>query len=89
MTNDYISRADAMAVAQYSKDPVEGIRNLPGVQFIRCAECQYSRELNRADHVENKYVEGCVWCMERSDGVFRNGGCSEGLPRKENGDAQG
>lgn len=80
--NDYISRADALSVAQYSKNPVEGIQNLPGVQFTRCAECRYSRELNRDDPVERKFVEGCVWCTERSDGVFRSGGCSEGLPRE-------
>lgn len=31
---DLISRADALAVARYSKDPVEGIENLPSVESV-------------------------------------------------------
>lgn len=40
---DLISRADALAVARYSKDPVEGIENLPSVDavaVVRCYECK-------------------------------------------------
>lgn len=37
-----INRDDALAVAKYSKDPVEGIKHLPAVDavpVVRCGEC--------------------------------------------------
>ena len=34
MTKDLISRADALAVAMHSKDPVEGIKNLPAADAV-------------------------------------------------------
>lgn len=32
--DDLISRADALAVVMHSRDPVEGIRALPGVVIV-------------------------------------------------------
>ena len=42
--DELISRADALAVAMHSKDPVEGIKNLPAadaVEVVRCKECKH------------------------------------------------
>ena len=39
-----INRDDALAVAKYSKDPVEGIKNLPAVDavtVVRCKNCKW------------------------------------------------
>ena len=45
MNNDLINRGDALAVAQYSTDKVEGIKNLPAaadaVEVVRCKDCKY------------------------------------------------
>lgn len=42
---ELISRSDAIAVAMYSKDPVEGIKNLPTVEpaaeVVRCKDCKW------------------------------------------------
>lgn len=39
-----INRDDAIAVAKYSKDPVEGIKRLPAVDavpVVRCKDCKH------------------------------------------------
>lgn len=34
-----ISKTDALAVARFSKDPAEGIENLPAIDLVHCEEC--------------------------------------------------
>jgi hypothetical protein len=44
-----INRDDAIAVAMHSKDPVEGIKNLPAVdavEVVRCKNCRYWQDNN-------------------------------------------
>ena len=39
-----INRDDAIAIAKYSKDPAEGIKNLPAVdavEVVRCRDCKW------------------------------------------------
>lgn len=45
---DYIDRGDALAVARYSKNPVEGIENLPSVDLV-ASELLAQSEEARAD----------------------------------------
>ena len=57
------------------------------VPVIRCKDCSYCRELRRNDPYENRYIEGCLWCMNISEGVMPDDYCSN-AKRKEsiNGD---
>ena len=57
---------------------------------IRCKDCSYCRELSRElsralrrnDPYENRYIEGCMWCMNISEGVMPDDYCSS-AKRKE------
>lgn len=53
------------------------------VPVIRCKDCSYCRELRRNDPYENRYIEGCMWCMNISEGVMPDGYCSS-AKRREN-----
>ena len=66
-------------------DFVNSIPAVDAVQVVRCKDCQKSRPLKRKDPFENKFVDGCIWCMEHGDGVFEDGFCSYG--ERRNGDA--
>lgn len=48
------------------------------VVVTRCKDCRNHRELNRKDRLESGYAEGVLWCMNRSDGVWADGFCSDG-----------
>ena len=63
------------------------LQNAPAVDavlVVRCKDCQKSRPLKRKDPFENKFVDGCIWCMEHGDGVFEDDYCSYG--ERRNGD---
>lgn len=51
-------------------------------KIVRCRDCQWARPLNRKDRYEDAFVEGCIWCRERQDGVMPDDYCSDGK-RKE------
>ena len=60
------------------------IRAIPIVDAVvvtRCKDCRNHRELNRKDRLESGYAEGVLWCMNRSDGVWADGFCSDGEPK--------
>lgn len=52
------------------------------VVVTRCKDCRNHRELNRKDRLESGYAEGILWCMNRSDGVWADGFCSDGEPKE-------
>lgn len=52
------------------------------VVVTRCKDCRNHRELNRKDRLESGYAEGVLWCMNRSDGVWADGFCSDGEPKE-------
>lgn len=61
------------------------IRAIPIVDAVvvtRCKDCRNHRELNREDRLESGYAEGVLWCMNRSDGVWADGFCSDGKPKE-------
>lgn len=61
------------------------IRAIPIVDAVvvtRCKDCRNHRELNRKDRLESGYAEGVLWCMNRSDGVWSDGFCSDGEPKE-------
>lgn len=61
------------------------IRDIPIVDAVvvtRCKDCRNHRELNRKDRLESGYAEGVLWCMNRSDGVWADGFCSDGEPKE-------
>ena len=65
--DELISRADALAVAMHSKDPVEGIKNLPAadaVEVVRCKDCIYAREMDKYE--KQLYLDECVGCTRIS-----------------------
>lgn len=60
------------------------IEKAPAVDAVvvtRCKDCRNHRELNRKDRLESGYAEGVLWCMNRSDGVWADGFCSDGEPK--------
>lgn len=61
------------------------IRAIPIVDAVvvtRCKDCRNHRELSRKDRLESGYAEGVLWCMNRSDGVWADGFCSDGEPKE-------
>lgn len=67
----YVSAATLMAIPAADVVPV-----------TRCKDCRNHRELNRKDRLESGYAEGVLWCMNRSDGVWADGFCSDGEPKE-------
>ena len=53
------------------------------VRVVRCADCKESRELRRNDPTEDRYVEGCLWCMGHGHGVLPTQFCAEGDKEKK------
>ena len=54
MDNELINRNDALTVAMYNKDPVEGIRNLPTVgvaDVVLCQECKWQKNCKLAQRL--------------------------------------
>lgn len=59
---DLISRDDALAVARYSKNPVEGIENLPAVdavEVVRCKDCKHYK--TDTDYCKEHHKGYCEW----------------------------
>lgn len=52
------------------------------IPVVRCEDCRHARPLNRRDSYEDRFIEDCVWCMMREDGVFPEGYCSDGERRE-------
>lgn len=63
-------------------DALNGIPTVDAVVVTRCKDCRNHRELNRKDRLESGYAEGILWCMNRSDGVWADGFCSDGEPKE-------
>lgn len=61
---------------------IRGIPIVDAVVVTRCKDCRNHRELNRKDRLESGYAEGVLWCMNRSDGVWADGFCSDGEPKE-------
>ena len=53
------------------------------VPIIRCKDCLYSRGLDRNDPYEDQFAEGCMWCMDISDGVNPDGYCSNAKKKED------
>ena len=61
---------------------IERAPTVDAVVVTRCKDCRNHRELNRKDRLESGYAEGVLWCMNRSDGVWADGFCSDGEPKE-------
>ena len=59
------------------------VADVDAVPVIRCKDCSYCRELRCNDPYEKRYIEGCLWCMNISEGVMPDDYCSS-AKRKEN-----
>lgn len=94
---EYIKREAAVKaanewVSEACKEPVmrlirlfDKLQKVPAVDAVvvtRCKGCRNHRELNRKDRLESGYAEGVLWCMNRSDGVWADGFCSDGEPKE-------
>lgn len=62
---------------------IEKAPTVDAVVVTRCKDCRNHRELNRKDRLESGYAEGILWCMNRSDGVWADGFCSDGEPKED------
>ena len=62
---------------------VDRAPTVDAVVVTRCKDCRNHRELNRKDRLESGYAEGVLWCMNRSDGVWADGFCSDGEPKED------
>ena len=74
-----------MGAAPYFEKAAKMLEKLPTVDAVvvtRCKDCRNHRELNRKDRLESGYAEGVLWCMNRSDGVWADGFCSDGEPKE-------
>lgn len=77
---DELIRALRYDREQYQKGFDDAKRD--AVVVTRCKDCRNHRELNRKDRLESGYAEGVLWCMNRSDGVWADGFCSDGEPKE-------
>ena len=80
-------RSPATSVAQNRKLSIiqRDLLTIPAADVVvvtRCKDCRNHRELNRKDRLESGYAEGVLWCMNRSDGVWADGFCSDGEPKE-------
>lgn len=66
----------------YAKRMIDHMDTVDAVVVTRCKNCRNHRELNRKDRLESGYAEGVLWCMNRSDGVWADGFCSDGEPKE-------
>lgn len=51
-------------------------------EVVRCENCRTSREINRDDPFENRYIEECLWCSRHETAMFRSDFCSYGERRE-------
>ena len=80
-------RSPANSVAQNRKLSIiqRDLLTIPAADVVvvtRCKDCRNHRELNRKDRLESGYAEGVLWGMNRSDGVWADGFCSDGEPKE-------
>ena len=68
---------------QYRKGYMDAVIEKDLVEVVRCKNCIMSRPLNRNDRLENRYADGCVWCMEHSAGMCEYDFCSYGERRTD------
>lgn len=64
-------------------DSIDEAPTVDAVEVVRCSQCIYSRELDRSDPMENRYVEGCLWCEYHCTGELPDEYCSDGERRYE------
>lgn len=75
-------------VLQYTacRNAVYVLKNAPtidAVPVVRCGECKWARELDRAEPYEAAYMDECLWCTRFArEGVMPRQFCDEG-ERKE------
>lgn len=86
--DEYIKREAAidLITRRYENPEIctQEINSIPAADVApvtRCKDCRNHRELNRKDRLESGYAEGVLWCMNRSDGVWADGFCSDGEPK--------
>ena len=60
--DELISRADALAVAMHSKDPVEGIKNLPAADAVEVVHAKWVRPTKIGGRAYN--LPHCSACQE-------------------------
>lgn len=58
------------------------VNDMSAIDIVKCRECRYSRELNRNDRGENRYIDGCIWCANHCKGMLEDDFCSEGERRE-------
>ena len=58
-------------------------RNYSIREVVQCKDCKDSRELNRKDPYENRFIEGCLWCTNGRGGVLPEQFCDEGERKRE------
>lgn len=63
-------------------DVLDYAPTVDAVAVTRCKDCRSSRNLNRNDRLEDGYVEGVLWCMNYSNGVWPDDFCSYGEPKE-------
>ena len=79
-TDDSIFRKDVEAL-DAAIDFIK--RNYLIREVVQCKDCKDSRELNRKDPYENRFIEGCLWCTNGRGGVLPEQFCDEGERKRE------
>ena len=64
------NRSNSEWTPQRVKTLIVRQQTVDAVPVIRCKNCSYSRALRHNDPYENRYIEGCMWCMNISEGVM-------------------
>ena len=82
MNDELINRGDAIAIAMHSKDPVEGIKNLPAVDAVEVVHAKwlwfaYDKAWTKCSNcksnwkwktVKEGHMDYCPNCGARMDG---------------------
>ena len=79
-TDDSIFRKDVEAL-DAAIDFIK--RNYLIREVVQCKDCKDSRELNRKDPYENRFIEGCLWCTNGRGAVLPEQFCDEGERKRE------
>lgn len=75
-------RGTLAAVAyQSALQTIKEAPTIDAVEVVRCGHCKHARPLNRENSFEDSFIEGCVWCGKRQDGVLPDEFCSDGERR--------
>ena len=77
-TADYAKAVEALdAAIDFIK------RNYLIREVVQCKDCKDSRELNRKDPYENRFIEGCLRCTNGRGGVLPEQFWEEGERKRE------